>query len=111
MTKYDCSSADVNPIGGISKTDLKSFLRHARGLHGLSALDDIMAAPPTAELEPLSEGGALAQTDEQDMGSGVQAAILNPDTRDSASCHYPCSATLVHATSATEWSWTFWTCT
>ena len=26
MTKYDCSSADVNPIGGISKTDLKSFL-------------------------------------------------------------------------------------
>ena len=65
MTKYDCSSADVNPIGGISKTDLKSFLRHARGLHGLTALDDIMAAPPTAELEPLSEAGALAQTDEQ----------------------------------------------
>uniref|UniRef100_A0A667WP74 Glutamine-dependent NAD(+) synthetase n=1 Tax=Myripristis murdjan TaxID=586833 RepID=A0A667WP74_9TELE len=26
FTKYDCSSADVNPIGGISKTDLKSFL-------------------------------------------------------------------------------------
>ena len=22
MTKYDCSSADVNPIGGISKVDL-----------------------------------------------------------------------------------------
>ena len=49
----------------MSKTDLKSFLRHARGLHGLTALDDIMAAPPTAELEPLSEAGALAQTDEQ----------------------------------------------
>jgi NAD+ synthase (glutamine-hydrolysing) len=27
MTKYDCSSADLNPIGGISKTDLRSFLR------------------------------------------------------------------------------------
>uniref|UniRef100_A0A671VIH7 Glutamine-dependent NAD(+) synthetase n=1 Tax=Sparus aurata TaxID=8175 RepID=A0A671VIH7_SPAAU len=26
FTKYDCSSADINPIGGISKTDLKSFL-------------------------------------------------------------------------------------
>lgn len=26
MTKYDCSSADVNPIGGISKTDLRGFL-------------------------------------------------------------------------------------
>lgn len=30
MTKYDCSSADVNPIGGISKTDLKKFLVYAR---------------------------------------------------------------------------------
>ena len=28
MTKYDCSSADINPIGGISKTDLRSFLRY-----------------------------------------------------------------------------------
>lgn len=26
LTKYDCSSADVNPIGGISKTDLRGFL-------------------------------------------------------------------------------------
>ncbi len=26
MTKYDCSAADINPIGGINKTDLKSFL-------------------------------------------------------------------------------------
>ena len=25
LTKYDCSSADLNPIGSISKTDLKSF--------------------------------------------------------------------------------------
>jgi NAD+ synthase (glutamine-hydrolysing) len=30
MTKYDCSSADVNPIGGISKTDLRSFLVYAK---------------------------------------------------------------------------------
>ena len=30
MTKYDCSSADINPIGGISKTDLKQFLALAR---------------------------------------------------------------------------------
>ena len=27
MTKYDCSAADINPIGGISKGDLKRFLR------------------------------------------------------------------------------------
>ena len=28
MTKYDCSSADINPIGGISKRDLRSFCRY-----------------------------------------------------------------------------------
>ncbi len=28
FTKYDCSSADINPIGGISKTDLRSFCRY-----------------------------------------------------------------------------------
>ena len=27
MTKYDCSSADLNPIGSISKTDLRSFCK------------------------------------------------------------------------------------
>ena len=68
MTKYDCSSADINPIGGISKTDLRAFLRFARDRHNLTALDGVLAAPPTAELEPLAEGGKLAQTDEQDMG-------------------------------------------
>ena len=30
MTKYDCSSADINPIGGFSKRDLKSFLALAK---------------------------------------------------------------------------------
>ena len=55
-TKYDCSSADINPIGGISKTDLKKFLGLARERFNLSALDGILAAPPTAELEPLQDG-------------------------------------------------------
>lgn len=67
MTKYDCSSADINPIGGISKADLKKFLSLARTRFNLPALDSILSAPPTAELEPLVEG-KLAQTDEQDMG-------------------------------------------
>jgi len=67
MTKYDCSSADINPIGGISKTDLKKFLALARNRFSLPVLESILSAPPTAELEPLVEG-KLAQTDEQDMG-------------------------------------------
>lgn len=28
FTKYDCSSADINPIGGISKTDLRSLCKY-----------------------------------------------------------------------------------
>lgn len=68
MTKYDCSSADVNPIGGVSKTDLKKFLLYAKDKFNLPILEEIIEAPPTAELEPLSDGGQLLQTDEQDMG-------------------------------------------
>ncbi|XP_063823288.1 glutamine-dependent NAD(+) synthetase isoform X1 [Ostrinia nubilalis] len=67
MTKYDCSSADVNPIGGISKTDLKAFLQYAKSRFFLPSLSEILQAPPTAELEPLTDG-QITQTDEQDMG-------------------------------------------
>lgn len=67
MTKYDCSSADVNPIGGISKTDLKKFLLYAKDAFSVPIIGEIVSAPPTAELEPLNQG-QLAQTDEQDMG-------------------------------------------
>ena len=28
MTKYDCSSADINPIGGISKGDLSKMIHY-----------------------------------------------------------------------------------
>ncbi|XP_015376599.1 PREDICTED: glutamine-dependent NAD(+) synthetase [Diuraphis noxia] len=67
MTKYDCSSADVNPIGGISKSDLKMFLRYFRTKYSLSSIDDIINATPTAELEPLV-AGRIMQSDEADMG-------------------------------------------
>lgn len=67
FTKYDCSSADINPIGGISKTDLKSFLVYCTEKFHLTALSGILAAPPTAELEPLKDG-QVSQTDEADMG-------------------------------------------
>lgn len=68
LTKYDCSSADLNPIGGVSKQDLRSFLKWAAVELGYGSLADIEAAPPTAELEPLDQSGAVQQTDEADMG-------------------------------------------
>ncbi|KAM9302411.1 glutamine-dependent NAD(+) synthetase isoform 1-T1 [Gastrophryne carolinensis] len=67
LTKYDCSSADINPIGGISKTDLRRFIGYAIEKFQLSALTSILSAPPTAELEPLTDG-QISQTDEDDMG-------------------------------------------
>ncbi|EFJ27546.1 hypothetical protein SELMODRAFT_95570 [Selaginella moellendorffii] len=66
MTKYDCSSADINPIGGISKRDLRAFLRWGAQKLGFPVLAQVEAAPPTAELEPSSDG--YKQTDEEDMG-------------------------------------------
>uniref|UniRef100_F1RY91 Glutamine-dependent NAD(+) synthetase n=2 Tax=Sus scrofa TaxID=9823 RepID=F1RY91_PIG len=67
LTKYDCSSADINPIGGISKTDLRAFVQLCRERFQLPALQSILEAPATAELEPLADG-QVSQTDEEDMG-------------------------------------------
>lgn len=66
LTKYDCSSADINPIGGISKTDLKAFIAYARDEFKMPILNDFLEATPTAELEPISEN--YVQSDEADMG-------------------------------------------
>ncbi|XP_049748747.1 glutamine-dependent NAD(+) synthetase isoform X1 [Elephas maximus indicus] len=67
LTKYDCSSADINPIGGISKTDLRAFVQLCVQRFQLPALCRILSAPATAELEPLADG-RVSQTDEEDMG-------------------------------------------
>jgi NAD+ synthase (glutamine-hydrolysing) len=66
LTKYDCSSADINPIGGISKTDLKRFIAYAEGAFRLPILRSFLDAVPTAELEPITED--YVQSDEADMG-------------------------------------------
>jgi NAD+ synthase (glutamine-hydrolysing) len=66
LTKYDCSSADINPIGGISKTDLKSFIGWASTNFDLPILQDFLNAVPTAELEPIT--ATYVQSDEADMG-------------------------------------------
>ncbi|KAG0140299.1 hypothetical protein CROQUDRAFT_718696 [Cronartium quercuum f. sp. fusiforme G11] len=66
LTKYDCSSADVNPIGGISKTDLKRFIAYAETKFEIPVLIQFLAAVPTAELEPITSD--YVQADEVDMG-------------------------------------------
>ncbi|KAK3073844.1 glutamine-dependent NAD(+) synthetase [Teratosphaeriaceae sp. CCFEE 6253] len=66
LTKYDCSSADINPIGGISKTDLKRFIAWAETAFALPILQQFLTAVPTAELEPIT--ASYVQSDEADMG-------------------------------------------
>ncbi|KAI8897667.1 NAD synthetase 1 [Globomyces pollinis-pini] len=66
FTKYDCSSADLNPIGGISKVDLISFVKYYSTKEGFQFLSTFVDAPPTAELEPITD--SYVQTDEVDMG-------------------------------------------
>ena len=74
MTKYDCSSADLNPIGGFSKEDLKKILQWAAKRFQWNVLTEIAGAPPTAELRPIGDdkGEASAaehsQQDENEMG-------------------------------------------
>ncbi|KAJ3127900.1 glutamine-dependent NAD(+) synthetase [Nowakowskiella sp. JEL0407] len=65
FTKYDCSAADINPIGGISKTDLRKFIQYSSTAFQLPLLTKFLDAPPTAELEPLTK--EYTQTDEIDM--------------------------------------------
>lgn len=74
-TKYDCSAADINPIGGINKRDLKAFLKWAAVNKGIGVLEKVANAMPTAELRPEegeegkeTGGSADAQSDEKDMG-------------------------------------------
>eukprot|EP00756_Hemistasia_phaeocysticola_P006328 Hpha_TRINITY_DN13778_c0_g1::TRINITY_DN13778_c0_g1_i1::g.142269::m.142269/K01950/E6.3.5.1, NADSYN1, QNS1, nadE; NAD+ synthase (glutamine-hydrolysing) len=74
-TKYDCSAADINPIGGVSKVDLKDFLEWASSVKGLSECGRVKLATPTAELRPLvdKDGNPVPeQTDEEDMGMSYE---------------------------------------
>jgi len=82
FTKYDCSSADLNPIGGISKTDLQNFIIHAGKKFGFPEVEEIVKAPPTAELKPLESN----QTDEEDMGMTYEELSFYGKLRKPGAC-------------------------
>eukprot|EP00834_Sanchytrium_tribonematis_P000165 NODE_4_length_77007_cov_1.156642.p5 type:complete len:712 gc:universal NODE_4_length_77007_cov_1.156642:55802-57937(+) len=63
FTKYDCSSADLNLIGSISKTDLKAFVSFCKDKFEMPFLSEFIKATPTAELRP----GEDLQSDEVEM--------------------------------------------
>jgi NAD+ synthase (glutamine-hydrolysing) len=47
-------SVTTDGTGGISKTDLRGFLEHARDAFDMPVLDKFLNATPTAELEPIT---------------------------------------------------------
>ena len=71
LTKYDCSSADINPIGGINKTDLFGFLKYFSEETNIEVLREIADAKPSAELRPIDPKAKTSystQLDEEEMG-------------------------------------------
>ncbi len=56
FTKYDCSSADINPIGSFSKFRLKEILNYFCKMHKFEVIEEVLEATPTAELRPLQDG-------------------------------------------------------
>ncbi|KAL0326691.1 UNVERIFIED_CONTAM: Glutamine-dependent NAD(+) synthetase [Sesamum angustifolium] len=69
LTKYGCSSGDLNPVGSINKQDLRAFLRWAAENLGYSSLAEIEAAHPNATLESSrtndQEESDIGMTDEE----------------------------------------------
>ncbi|KAL7792921.1 glutamine-dependent NAD(+) synthetase with GAT domain-containing protein [Trichoderma ceciliae] len=72
-TKYDASSADLAPLGSISKNDAKAFQHWAREKWDLPILREFIEATPTAELLPLS----VQQDDESENEMGMSYEELS----------------------------------
>ena len=86
FTKYDCSSADLNPIGSISKKDLRSFILYCSDVFKLTSLKSIYDAPPTAELIPLDQSGNVEQLDEVEMGMTYDELSIYGKLRKQSCC-------------------------
>ncbi|RMZ76836.1 hypothetical protein DV738_g4770, partial [Chaetothyriales sp. CBS 135597] len=68
LTKYDCSSGDIAPLGSISKSDAKAFLAWASETWHMPIIREFIEARPSAELLPLSAG---EQDDESESEMGL----------------------------------------
>ncbi|KIW65049.1 NAD+ synthetase [Phialophora macrospora] len=68
LTKYDCSSGDIAPLGSISKSDARAFLAWAREKWNMPLISEFIDARPSAELTPLSAG---IQDDESENEMGL----------------------------------------
>ncbi|KAK6495103.1 glutamine-dependent NAD(+) synthetase [Arthrobotrys musiformis] len=65
-TRYDCSSADLNPIGSFSKNHLREMIDWVQYNFNLPVLQTFLDAKPSGELQPITED--YCQDDEGDLG-------------------------------------------
>lgn len=79
VTKHDCSSADLSVTGGMSKLDIRRFIRWAQTAFSLPILDEFLNAPPTGELEP--RRSSHVESDEKDMGMTYEEIFTMAELR------------------------------
>jgi NAD+ synthase (glutamine-hydrolysing) len=63
--KYDCSSADINPLGSIPKNDLRDMVQWISEHNGYPSLKAVLAAAGASELAPFTD---IRRTTEEEMG-------------------------------------------
>ena len=90
LTKYDCSSADLNPIGSISKVDLNAMLKEAARRYGIETLSEIVSAPPTAELRPNSGVGEVSVSESRRT---IQQNLCRKEATHTIPCRFTPRAT------------------
>lgn len=93
LTKYDCSSADINPIGGLCKSDLKSYLKFCRDNLYKHRIDVPMALEPIIDAPPSAELTGAEQRDEDEIGITYdEIAVLGRVRRGQYGCSGPFGA-------------------
>jgi NAD+ synthase (glutamine-hydrolysing) len=66
--KYDTSSADLNPIGGMLKSHSREMLQWIASAFDYPTLNQAADTIPTSETSPLGKGNVIVQTDEEEIG-------------------------------------------
>jgi NAD+ synthase (glutamine-hydrolysing) len=82
FTKYDCSSADLNLLGTMSKIDIKKTLHFLHKHYHQSVISDIENAKATADLRP----STVEQNDEDEIGLTFKEIDVFANVRTERNC-------------------------
>lgn len=80
FVRRSCSSADINPIGGISKTDLKRFIAYGVTAFDMPILDRSVSPPFLSSSSPSCGADSCPLLGAQSFLTAVPTAELEPIT-------------------------------